>query len=216
LTRTATGFITFEGIEGSGKTTQVRLLSEFLTSKGVQHIVTREPGGTVVGEKIRSLLLDPQSRMVPVSELLLYGAARAQHIEEIIEPALGEGKVVLCDRFTDATAAYQGAGRGIPMNVIRVVNSLASADIKPDMTLLLDLDPEKGLARARARNKTLGATSTTRFDDEELAFHARVREGYLEIAREDTARVRVVTAEAPEEKVAKQIVAHVKRRLGLK
>jgi dTMP kinase len=102
------------------------------------------------------------------------------------------------------------------MNVIRVVNSLASADIKPDMTLLLDLEPESGLARARARNKTLGATSTTRFDDEELAFHARVREGYLEIAREDTGRVRVVAAEAPEEKVAKQIVSHVKRRLGLK
>jgi len=102
------------------------------------------------------------------------------------------------------------------MNVIRVVNSLASADIKPDLTLLLDLDPEKGLERARARNKTLGATSTTRFDDEEIAFHAKVREGYLEIAREETGRVRVVAAEPPEAKVAKQIVAHVKRRLGLK
>jgi dTMP kinase len=217
LPQTSTGFITFEGIEGSGKTTQVRLLAEYLTGKGVQHVVTREPGGTVIGEKIRALLLDPQSRgMVPVSELLLYGAARSQHIDEIIEPALGEGKVVLCDRFTDATMAYQGHGRGIPLNVIRVVNSLASADVKPDLTILLDLDPEKGLARARARNQAEGATSTTRFDDEEIAFHTRVREGYLEIAREDTARVRVVSAEPPAEKVAKQIVTIVSRKLALR
>jgi len=217
LSRTATGFITFEGIEGSGKTTQVRLLSEYLASRKVQHIVTREPGGTIVGEKVRALLLDPASRgMMPISELLLYGAARAQHIEEVISPALGEGKVVLCDRFTDATVAYQGAGRGIPMNVIRVVNSLASADIKPDLTILLDLEPEAGLARARARNRAEGATSTTRFDDEELAFHSRVRDGYLEIAREETGRVRVVKAEPAAEKVAKQIVTHVNRRLGLK
>ena len=215
MDRTATGFITFEGIEGSGKTTQVRLLSEFLTSKGVQHVVTREPGGTVVGEKIRALLLDPRSRMVPITELLLYGAARAQHIEEVIEPALGEGKVVLCDRFTDATAAYQGAGRQLPMNVIRVLNSLASADIKPDLTLLLDLPPSAGLARARARNTSAGATSTTRFDDEEIAFHTRVRDGYLEIAREEATRVRVIAADPSPEKVAKQILAHVKRRLSL-
>ena len=216
MARTASGFITFEGVEGSGKTTQVRLLSEYLTKKGVQHVVTREPGGTILGEKIRALLLDPQSRnMVPISELLLYGAARSQHIEEVIEPALAEGKVVLCDRFTDATVAYQGRGRELPMNVIRVVNSLASADIKPDLTILLDLDPEKALARARARNATEGATSTTRFDDEELDFHRRVREGYLEIARDDSARIRVVSAEPPAEKVAKQIITHVNRRLGL-
>ena len=216
MAKTATGFITFEGIEGSGKTTQVRLLSEHLAGKGVQHVVTREPGGTILGEKIRTLLLDPQSKgMVPISELLLYGAARSQHIEEIIEPALAEGKVVLCDRFIDATVAYQGHGREIPLNVIRVVNSLASADIKPDLTILLDLDPEKGLARARARNQIAGATSTTRFDDEEIAFHRRVREGYLEIAREDPSRVRVVSAEPPAEKVAKQIIGHVNRRLGL-
>ncbi|MBI3447740.1 MAG: dTMP kinase [Acidobacteria bacterium] len=215
MDRTATGFITFEGIEGSGKTTQVRLLSEYLTSKGVQHVVTREPGGTVVGEKIRALLLDPRSRMVPITELLLYGAARAQHIEEVIQPALGEGKVVLCDRFTDATAAYQGAGRQLPMNVIRVLNSLASADIKPDLTLLLDLDPSAGLARARVRNTSAGATSTTRFDDEEIAFHTRVRDGYLEIAREEATRVRVIAADSSPEKVAKQILTHVKRRLSL-
>lgn len=216
MARTATGFITFEGIEGAGKTTQVRLLAEHLAGKGVQHVVTREPGGTVLGEKIRALLLDPRSRgMVPVSELLLYGAARSQHIEEVIEPALAEGKVVLCDRFTDATIAYQGHGRQIPLNVIRVVNSLASADIKPDLTILLDLDPEKGLARARARNRTSDGAPTTRFDDEELAFHRRVRDGYLEIAREDTSRVRVVSAEPAAEKVAKQVAALVGRKLGL-
>lgn len=216
MPRTATGFITFEGIEGAGKSTQVQRLSALLTSKNVQHVVTREPGGTVVGERIRALLLDPRSKgMVPLSELLLYAAARAQHIDEVIQPALAEGKIVVCDRFTDATVAYQGHGREIPLNVIRVVNTLASADMKPDLTILLDLDAEKGLARARARNTAEGATTTTRFDEEELAFHTRVRSGYLEIAREETARVRVVNAEPPPEKVAKQIATIVSRRLGL-
>jgi dTMP kinase len=216
LARTASGFITFEGIEGSGKTTQIRLLSEYLKGRGVQHLVTREPGGTAIGERIRALLLDPRSGdLVPMAELFLYGAARSQHIEEVIEPAVAEGKVVLCDRYTDATIAYQGYGRELPMNVIRVVNSLASADTKPDLTLLLDLDPEKGLSRARARNAASGDSSTTRFDDEELAFHRRVREGYLDLARQETSRVRVVSAEPAPEKVAKQIASHVNRRLGL-
>lgn len=216
MTLTTSGFITFEGIEGAGKTTQARMLCEHLSGKGIQHVFTREPGGTIIGEKIRAVLLDPQSRgMVPVSELLLYGAARSQHIEEVISPSLAEGKVVICDRFVDATIAYQGHGREIPMNVIRIVNSLASADIKPDLTILLDIDPAVGLARARERNQTAGDTSTTRFDDEELEFHRRVREGYLEIAREDTQRVRVVSADNSPEKVAKQILGHVNRRLGL-
>lgn len=213
---TSSGFITFEGIEGAGKTTQARLLCEYLAGKGIQHVFTREPGGTVIGEKIRAVLLDPQSRnMVPVSELLLYGAARSQHIEEVISPSLAEGKVVVCDRFTDATIAYQGHGREIPMNVIRIVNSLASADIKPDLTILLDCDPQVGLSRARARNQAIGDASATRFDDEELGFHRRVREGYLEIARQDTQRVRVIPADHSAEKVAKQITSHVSRRLGL-
>ncbi len=216
MSRTASGFITFEGIEGSGKTTQIRLLSEYLSGRGVQHLVTREPGGTEVGERIRALLLDPRSReMVPLTELFLYGAARSQHIEQVIEPAVAEGKVVLCDRFTDATVAYQGHGRGLPMNVIRVVNSLAAADVKPDLTILLDLDPEQGLARARSRNAASGDSSATRFDDEEIAFHRRVREGYLELAREETSRIRVVSAELAPEKVKKQVIGHVSRRLGL-
>ncbi len=216
MSRTASGFITFEGIEGSGKTTQIRLLSEHLESRGVQHLVTREPGGTEIGERIRALLLDPRSRdMVPLAELFLYAAARSQHIEQVIEPAVAEGRVVLCDRFTDATIAYQGHGRGLPVNVIRVVNSLAAADVKPDLTILLDLEPEKGLARARSRNAEAREAPATRFDDEEFAFHRRVREGYLELAREETGRIRVVPAEPAPERVRKQVLGHVARRLGL-
>lgn len=216
MPRTASGFITFEGIEGSGKTTQIGRLSEYLTGRGVQHIVTREPGGTAIGERIRALLLDPGSAdLVALAELFLYGAARVQHIDQVIQPAIAEGKVVLCDRFTDATIAYQGYGRELPMNVIRVVNSLAAAETHPDLTLLLDLEPESGLKRARTRNATSGDSSTTRFDDEELAFHQRVRRGYLEMARQETGRIRVVSAEGPPEKVSRQVIQHVNRRLGL-
>ena len=216
MSRTAIGFITFEGIEGSGKTTQIRLLAAHLESRGVQHLVTREPGGTEIGEKIRALLLDPANNgMVPLAELFLYGAARSQHIEEVIEPAVARGEVVLCDRFTDATVAYQGYGRELPANIIKVMNSLVCADTKPDLTILLDMEPEAGLARARARNQASGDISATRFDDEELAFHRRVREGYLELARMEAGRIRVVQAEPRPEKISRQIIALVSRRLGL-
>lgn len=210
------GFITFEGIEGSGKTTQIRLLAQHLDSRGVQHVITREPGGTEIGEKIRGLLLDPANEaMAPLAELFLYGAARSQHIEEIIEPAVAQGKVVLCDRFTDATVAYQGYGRKLPMNVIRVINSLAAAEIKPDLTILLDLDAGEGLARARARNAEGDNSASTRFDDEEMAFHRRVRQGYLEIARENSTRIRVISAEPPPEKISRQVISLVNRHIGL-
>ena len=209
-------FITFEGIEGSGKSTQIRRLLEFLKGRGVETLVTREPGGTVVGERIRAILLDPSMKgLIPRAELLLYGAARLQHIEEVIQPAVDSGKVVLCDRFSDATVAYQGNGREIPLGEVKVVNSLVAVDLKPNLTFLLDLPVETGLARAHERNRVDAASATSRFEEEDLAFHTRVREGYLEIAAADRDRVKIIPADQSEEKVAKQIQTIAAKALGL-
>lgn len=210
------GFITFEGIEGSGKSTQIRLLFEYLKGRDVDVAMTREPGGTVVGEKIRGILLDPSSRnLIPRAELFLYGAARIQHIEEVIQPALDAGRVVLCDRFVDATVAYQGAGRQISMSEVKVVNSLVAVDLKPDLTILLDLPVETGLSRARERNRSDAASATSRFEEEDLAFHRRVREGYLAIAAAERGRVKIIPGDQPVEKVAKQVQGIVARALKL-
>ncbi len=210
-------FITFEGIEGSGKSTQIRLLFEHLKGRGVDVKVTREPGGTVVGEKIRTILLDPSTKgLVPRAELFLYAAARAQHLEEVIQPALDEGKVVLCDRFADATVAYQGHGREIPLNVVKVVSSLVTIELKPDLTILLDLPAEAGLQRARERDSADAASSaSSRFEQEDLEFHRRVRQGYLELAAVDRVRIKIVPADQSAEKVAKQIQGIVSRLPGL-
>jgi len=209
-------FITFEGIEGSGKSTQIRHLFEFLRGREVEVLMTREPGGTLVGEKVRGILLDPMMKgLIPRAELFLYAAARIQHIEEIIQPALEAGKVVLCDRFVDATVAYQGYGREIPLSEVKVVNSLAALDLKPDLTFLLDLPVETGLKRARARNEVDASSATSRFEQEDLAFHGRVREGYLAIAAADRPRVKIIPADQPVERVAKQIQAVVSRALDL-
>ena len=209
-------FITFEGIEGSGKSTQIRMLFEYLKGRGVDVKITREPGGTVVGERVRSILLDPSTKgLIPRAELFLYAAARLQHIDEVIQPALDEGKVVLCDRFTDATVAYQGHARGIPLNEVKVVNSLVTVDLKPELTILLDLPVEVGLRRACERNQADAASATSRFEEEDLAFHQRVREGYLEIAAAERARVKIIPADLPVDKVAKQVQKVVARGLKL-
>ena len=210
------GFVTFEGIEGSGKSTQIRLLFEHLKGRGVEARMTREPGGTVIGEKIRGILLDPSTAsLIPRAELLLYGAARIQHIEEVIQPALDSGKVVLCDRFVDATVAYQGHGREIPLSEVKVINSLVTVDLKPDLTILLDLPVEVGLARARERVLADAASASSRFEQEDLDFHRRVREGYLAIAAADRGRVKIVPADQPVEKVARQVQGIVARALQL-
>jgi dTMP kinase len=209
-------FITFEGIEGSGKSTQIRLLLEHLKGRGVDVRMTREPGGTIIGEKVRGILLDPSTRgLIPRAELFLYAAARLQHIDEIIQPALDEGKVVLCDRFTDATVAYQGYARGIPLNEVKVVNSLVTVDLRPDLTILLDLPVEMGLTRARERNLSDASSATSRFEEEDLVFHQRVREGYLEIAASERNRVKIIPADQPVEKVARQVQKVVARHLKL-
>ncbi len=181
-------FVTFEGIEGSGKTTQIRRLSEYLKAKGTPHLVTREPGGTPLANEIRALLLSPREEAVfPETELLLYEAARAQHVRAVILPALGAGTAVLCDRFCDATLAYQGFSRGINVSRIEWLNAFASVGAVPDLTVLLDIAPEEGFSRIAGRGRILD-----RLEGESLAFHRQVRDGYLSLSRRHPDRIALV------------------------
>ena len=196
-------FITLEGIEGSGKTTQIRRLAEFLEDKGVDCVTTRQPGGTLIGENIRSILLDPaNSALEPLAELLLYMADRAQHINELIRPALKKGKTVVCDRYFDATLVYQGFARGLSIELIRQLHQLLFDDLKPDVTLLLDLPPQVGLERAwRQLNNGQRSGHESRFEAEAVAFHEKVRAGYLELARIEPERFRIIDAVQPQNQV---------------
>lgn len=199
-------FITFEGVEGSGKTTQIQRLKRYIVRKGIPCKVTREPGGCPIGEKIRKILLNPDHQeMVPLSELLLYEAARAQHVEEVIEPLLKKGIVVLCDRFSDASLAYQGYGRRIDLGLVERLNQISSRDIQPDMTLLLDCPSQVGLKRAFQRNRAMKKEKEERFERERIQFHHRVRRGYLSIARKEPHRVKVIDTRQGEEKVFQKI-----------
>jgi len=178
-------FITFEGIEGSGKTSQIVKTAEFLRGMGYDCFITREPGGTKIGEKIRGILLDPDNRgLSPSAELLLYMADRVQHVKEIIEPLLLEGKTVLCDRFFDATLVYQGYARGLDIDLINSLHNLILKGLRPDITILLDLPVKTGLKRAwKEIDRGTRESVETRFEEEALAFHEKVRSGYLELAR---------------------------------
>jgi dTMP kinase len=207
-------FITFEGIEGSGKTTQLRLLHKHLQALGYQTIVTREPGGCAISDIIRALLLDPENgNMASRTELLLYSAARAQHVVECIQPALKAGKVVLCDRFSDATTVYQGTGRGLDVKQLETINNFATAGLTPDLTLLLDYPVEEGLQRARSRNSTENMKSEGRFELEALTFHQRIRTGYLELASTEE-RFQVVDALGDMVSISERITAVVDRFLA--
>lgn len=196
-------FITLEGIEGSGKTTQINHIDRFLENRGHACIVTREPGGTRIGEKIRSILLDPESKgMEPMTELLLYFSDRVQHVNKLINPALAEGKTVICDRYFDATLVYQGYARGLDMKLIRRLHELVLEGLKPDITFLLDLSPEIGLSRAWEQIDNGSRTGDeTRFEKEALSFHQKIRAGYLEIARLEPRRFRVIDASEEKNKV---------------
>jgi dTMP kinase len=183
-------FITFEGGEGSGKTTQLRLLTPWLEAQGVPHIVTREPGGTMIGEKIRDLLHDcNHTDMTPEAEILLYSASRAQLVGQLILPALASGNVVLCDRYYDSTYAYQGYGRGLSLDALRRITEFATQGLKPDLSLYLDIPPEIGLNRRADSGEALN-----RLDRETLAFHRRVRIGYRNLIKEEPTRWRLVDA----------------------
>jgi dTMP kinase len=182
-------FISFEGIEGTGKSTQAKLLQQSLLGLGYEVILTEEPGGTLISLRIREILLSvDHTNMKPLTELLLYNAARAQHIEEVILPALNRGAVVITDRFTDSTFAYQGYGRGIDLELLESIDKIATNGLRPDMTMLLDLDVETGLKRNRKINKT------DRLELEDVEFHERVRKGYHELAAKEPERIKVLDA----------------------
>ncbi len=210
-------FITFEGIEGSGKTTQIKRIGAAMQAKGVSHVITREPGGTSIGQKIRSILLDPQNKEIdPTTELLLYTSDRSQHIMQVIAPALTAGHIVLCDRFFDATLVYQGYARGLDIDKIKALHHLACKGLKPDITFLFDLTPADGLSRAWQEIKN-GArdNSETRFEEETLLFHEKVREGYLTLANLEPERFRIIDATHDRDSITRQIVATLSRRLEI-
>jgi dTMP kinase len=195
-------FITVEGIEGVGKTTNIDFIHQQLQAAGRDVVLTREPGGTLLGEAIRGLLLDPvYTGMDSTCELQLMFAARAEHLAKVVWPALEQGQWVLCDRFTDATYAYQGGGRGIDSGVIARLEELVQGDFRPDLTLLLDVPVEIGLARAGKRG------ALDRFEQEKVSFFERVRKSYLEMAESNPGRYRVVDASLPLDEVQKQIAA---------
>src|SRR5580692_4975764 len=185
-------FITFEGIDGCGKTTQFRNLAQWLRDQGKDVVETVEPGGTAIGQQIRRILLDPASDdLQPRAELLLYFASRAQNVDQVIRPALDSGRIVLCDRFTDSTLVYQGSGRGIDTKVVLDLDRIACRGLKPDLTLLIDIDLETSLLRAKRRNDRVGQAES-RIDEESAAFHERVRDGYLALARSEPERFIVI------------------------
>lgn len=208
-------FITFEGIEGCGKTTQESRLSETLAERGYPVVVTREPGGCAIAEQIRAILLDAENRaLVPLAELLLYAAARAQHVEEVVKPALDAGKIVICDRFTDATAAYQGYGRSLDLELIAGLNRLATGGFSPDLTILLDCPEEVGLSRAMARINSSEGAREERFEQESLAFHRMVRQGYLSLAAAEPDRFVVMDGTRGIEETAAAVAETVINRIS--
>jgi len=219
LTRQDTGnmFISLEGIEGSGKSTQIRHICDLLNESGVKCAMTREPGGTNIGKKIRSILLDPESAIMdPYTELLLYTADRIQHIREIICPLINNGNVVICDRYFDATLAYQGVARGLDTAIILNLHQLICRNLKPDLTFLLDLPPHIGLSRAWKQLKNgCRPDAESRFEKETLVFHERVRSGYLELAEKEPDRFRIIDASQSEPQVREQIAVILRTELLL-
>jgi len=210
-------FITFEGIDGCGKTTIVRFVEQHLRQCQIPVLVTREPGGTTIGNEIRQILLKVSDRVVnPKTELLLYAADRAQHVHERILPVLREGRVVLCDRYTDATRAYQGVGRGFDPAWIEALMEFATGGLKPDLTILLDLEVAQAQQRLRESNERGVRSGHDRLDAETLEFHERVRQAYLELARREPDRVRVISAAGTAEETCRAALEVVEALLKRK
>jgi dTMP kinase len=209
-------FITFEGIDGSGKSTQMRLLAAELRGRGFDVVTTREPGGTPLGTRLRSLLLDTETVVDPLAELLLYAADRAQHVRTLIRPALAANKIVLSDRYADATIAYQGAGRALEPELIEQVVELATGGLMPDLTLLFDLDVAEGHARRAHRRERaqIEGHGGDRLDNENTEFHTRVQAAYTAIARRAPARVRVIDARLSIEEIHARVMEIVLPAIG--
>jgi dTMP kinase len=205
-------FITFEGGEGTGKSTQLRLLQQWLESRGAQVMVTREPGGTRLAEGIRALLLDPCQEPDGLSELFLLAAARRDHVVQVIEPALARGEVVLCDRFADSSLVYQGMVRKVGEEVTGQVNQLATGGLEPDLTIVLDMDPEVAVTRARLRNADRD-DAQSRLDDEPDDFHRQIAAGYRRLAELLPHRARMVDAAADKETVFERLLVHLPKEL---
>ena len=202
-------FLTLEGAEGVGKSTNIEYITQYLEQRDIEYVLTREPGGTQLAEKIRNLLLAVHEEpMSELTELLLVFAARAQHLDKIIEPALAAGKWVVCDRFTDATFAYQGAGRGLSMETIGELESMVQGELRPDLTLILDLDPEIGMQRASNRGEL------DRFEREQMSFFRHVRQGYLDIAQAEPERCTVIDAAKSLEDVKLDLLAALEQGLS--
>jgi dTMP kinase len=212
-------FITFEGLDGTGKSTQMRRLAVVLRAAGHKVIETREPGGTPTAEKIRKILLDSGTAgLAPLAEMALMFASRAQHIAEVIEPGLAAGNIVLCDRFTDSTEAYQGSGRKLGSDAVRELHRVLCGNLQPDLTLLLDSNPHASVSRARRRNKRTSKHASrshdeNRFEQETRAFFGRVREGYLTIAKREPGRVVTVDARGTPGQTHQKIMEVVRKKL---
>ena len=205
-------FVTLEGIEGAGKSTQAEMLVRHLESEGYSVKYVREPGGTPVGEKVRAILADPDLEITPLTEVLLLSASRSQLVEQFIRPQLGEGNVVICDRFSDSTIAYQGFGRGVHLTQIREVTDMCTWGVRPNMTIIVDIEPKKGLGRVRTRSvETL--TRMDRLENMDMSFHEKVRDGYLELAADEPGRFRIFDGQLPAQELSTKIVACVMKEL---
>jgi dTMP kinase len=200
-------FITFEGIDGSGKSTQLRLLGNFLRANGCDALLTREPGGTALGLRLRAALLDEMEEVDPLTELLVFAADRAQHVRRMLRPALAAGRVVISDRYADATVAYQGAGRGFSPELISQIVQLATEGLKPDLTLLFDLSIDESTSRTarRSTGKNAGKVPRDRLDIENADFHTRVRDSYLQIALAEPERVKLIDTSGPVERTQERV-----------
>jgi len=209
-------FITFEGGEGSGKSTQARLLAAHLRNTGREVVSTREPGGTPIGDAVRAILLNPElAEMGNVTELLLLAASRAQNVCERVRPAVERGDIVVCDRFTDSTLAYQGYGRDFDLELLRSLNTIATGGVFPDLTILLDIAPEVGLARSKELDKDEAAAGQgDRFEQEDIDFHRRLRDGFLELAAAEPGRFRIIPVRDTMEETHRLVVEEVESFLS--